>query len=855
MPRKIESLFIRYRRRGDLVALGAVFDRVAAELLRVANHLTRDPVEAEDVLQETFLTALGQAQGYDETRPLTPWLVGILKNHARRLHRRRERASLGFEGVKADAGSESALPGIPWTATVSTVVHELEAPYREVLVLRLQHDKSPAEIALLLERPPATVRSQLHRGLDQLRRKLPRDARTHALSTLPLPLGMAAVRERVLAHAGTLVAASALSGGSASFLIGGFLMTQKQLVACASVLLVALLAGGLWWAGALDPAHDDPASETAQVDAPDEVPARAAGTTELIGSGKAPLERSEADAAAARGAKTWPPEMAIPKDKGSVAGTIRFEDGEPLVGATVALWGSPRVAATTDDQGRFHIHADWVHGRSLFLALGSSDQPDWLGLILSKDITMKPGSLVMQDITLKRGMQVRSTVVDGYSGKPIPDAQVTLRRVPHQPGQANSGFAVTTGKGIFTFPYVPPGTYTVAFECKGYEASQHKFDLTSDVLPKEFTLTPSRPLLIQLEGMPKGAAGTEVTCDLNLIQKPGNGQVFSTSTKVVIQPDGSLELDAPEAGRYRATIFRSSHLPRMERELEIPSGRVELVTWRVPDGARVTGRIRDGKGRLVTDTPISISGGPRSRKTDEKGRFDIPYVPEGTRTIKVRTGGSWVTIGSVEVPASGEVEVDVQAAGAATLRGRFLVGSQPADRYMSMLQLRRPGSNAEVARIRHDATGAFEVSLLPGGEYVLAAWSNAGKPRDTEVKLTNGEVTDVGDLALEAYVRLPVQFVLPRDQVLPRGVGVEARRWSETKQAYLPLTGYETNNVIIGSQVRLETTEEGHQVTGLLPGPVRLTIRVPGYEEFVLDVEAASEKRPPVEVRLIPQAR
>ena len=103
MPRKIETLFVRYGRRGDLAALGTVFDRVAVELLRVANHLTRNPVEAEDVLQETFLTALEKADGYDETRALIPWLVGILNNHARRLHRRRERAAQRLVGVESDA--------------------------------------------------------------------------------------------------------------------------------------------------------------------------------------------------------------------------------------------------------------------------------------------------------------------------------------------------------------------------------------------------------------------------------------------------------------------------------------------------------------------------------------------------------------------------------------------------------------------------------------------------------------------------------------------------------------------------------------------------------------------------------
>src|SRR5262245_40460092 len=80
--RRLERLFERYRRRGDVAALAKVFDRTAPEVLRVANVLAAQPAEAEDLLQATFLTAIERADAYDATRPLVPWLVGILRNHA-----------------------------------------------------------------------------------------------------------------------------------------------------------------------------------------------------------------------------------------------------------------------------------------------------------------------------------------------------------------------------------------------------------------------------------------------------------------------------------------------------------------------------------------------------------------------------------------------------------------------------------------------------------------------------------------------------------------------------------------------------------------------------------------------------
>lgn len=55
--RSDEELFERFR-RGDAAALGELFDRVAPALLRIAVHLARDPGEAEDLLQATFLKAI-----------------------------------------------------------------------------------------------------------------------------------------------------------------------------------------------------------------------------------------------------------------------------------------------------------------------------------------------------------------------------------------------------------------------------------------------------------------------------------------------------------------------------------------------------------------------------------------------------------------------------------------------------------------------------------------------------------------------------------------------------------------------------------------------------------------------------
>src|SRR5688572_32726498 len=89
--RELERLFESFRRDGDVAALGAIFDATAPELLHVAMSLVPDVGEADDLLQETFLTAIERAERYDAGRRLVPWLLGLLVHHAKARRRLRQR--------------------------------------------------------------------------------------------------------------------------------------------------------------------------------------------------------------------------------------------------------------------------------------------------------------------------------------------------------------------------------------------------------------------------------------------------------------------------------------------------------------------------------------------------------------------------------------------------------------------------------------------------------------------------------------------------------------------------------------------------------------------------------------------
>lgn len=235
-----EVLFERFRTRGDPEALGELFDRTAPALLRIALHLARDAASADDLVQSTFLQAIEARSEWDGRRPLLPWLCGILHNRARSA-RKRERAPDPERLPPRPASDPAAAEHREFDAAVDAAIATLPEIYQPVLRLHLAYGHQPAEIAHALGRPPATVRSQLARGLELLRQALPASLVGGLLPGMGSrgieSAGLAAIKVAVLRQAS--VAAAAWTG----IAIGG-VMTAKKIVLSAAV---AALAAAAWF--------------------------------------------------------------------------------------------------------------------------------------------------------------------------------------------------------------------------------------------------------------------------------------------------------------------------------------------------------------------------------------------------------------------------------------------------------------------------------------------------------------------------------------------------------------------------------------------------------------------------------
>ena len=412
--------FDRFRRTGDARLLARVFDAVAPELWRVAAHLCRDRHLAEDAVQATFLSAIEAPQDWDAARPLLPWLLGMLANRVREQRRRAARTPDAARLERAGERDPVAVAADrEVAATLQQALARLEEPYRSTLEQHLVHGLAAHEIAREQDLPAGTVRMRLHRGLDQLRSKLPPGLVAAGGAALALQTGaLAAMRTRVLGEVPGGAAVAAGSGHVGSFVIGVLVM-NKMLCAVLGSAVAVLVA---WWA------WPDAATAGAATPLPQT-------TTAVAEPAAASVPPSDAAAPSPLPAeRTVAPEPTTAAQQGLLRVQLqRAGDGAPVDGAWLRVRGG-----LPNDPGTAAVTQQDAATDSLAGALRSTTKTDGAAMFslplgfaavtiedaeLRRSVEIRAGSVTELKIELPITFTAELRVVDD-AGRPVPDARI-----------------------------------------------------------------------------------------------------------------------------------------------------------------------------------------------------------------------------------------------------------------------------------------------------------------------------------------------------------------------------------------------------------------------------------------------
>ncbi|MBQ1043685.1 MULTISPECIES: RNA polymerase sigma factor [unclassified Micromonospora] len=168
-------------RAGDREAYDVLVARHTASAYRTAVLLGAGP-DAEDVVQEAFVKAYRKLSRYRREASFRSWLLAIVANETRNLHRTRSRRDgLVLRAAAADpvvAGGADGLDAVlaaERRAELVGALRRLPARDREVIVCRYLLDLGEDETVTVLGLPRGTVKSRTHRALAKLRALLDRE--------------------------------------------------------------------------------------------------------------------------------------------------------------------------------------------------------------------------------------------------------------------------------------------------------------------------------------------------------------------------------------------------------------------------------------------------------------------------------------------------------------------------------------------------------------------------------------------------------------------------------------------------------------------------------------------------------
>lgn len=187
---RADDELVALARQDNEGAIRALIKRNNRRLFRVARAIMRDDVEAEDVVQETYVRAFTRLAGFKGDAAFSTWLTRIALNEALS-HVRRRRPSADIADLDGSGGKDGGqVIMFPKSLTspeadaelgrrqarelLEQAIDELPAAFRVVFMLRDVEEMSIEETAARLSLKPETVKTRLFRARRLMRATLER---------------------------------------------------------------------------------------------------------------------------------------------------------------------------------------------------------------------------------------------------------------------------------------------------------------------------------------------------------------------------------------------------------------------------------------------------------------------------------------------------------------------------------------------------------------------------------------------------------------------------------------------------------------------------------------------------------
>lgn len=196
---KSDKQLIAEFKRGNQQSFEELIGRYSTRAFSMAQRLTRSKQDAEEVLQDVFVTVYRKIKGFEGKSSFSSWLYRVTVNASlMKLRKKRQDQSVPLEDLVPQM-KETAVVRVPEGQEVDAItlrnqlkdaldsaIRKLPDDYRPVFVLRDVDGLTNREVGKILNLTVPAVKSRLHRSRIMLRRKLLKVYRDFAVRDVSL---------------------------------------------------------------------------------------------------------------------------------------------------------------------------------------------------------------------------------------------------------------------------------------------------------------------------------------------------------------------------------------------------------------------------------------------------------------------------------------------------------------------------------------------------------------------------------------------------------------------------------------------------------------------------------------------
>lgn len=161
---------------GDKQAYAQIIDKYKNPLYGTILRMTRNPHDAQDLVQEAFIKVYEQLEKYEGTGSFSAWLYRVAINHCMDAFRKKSYPQSEIEEEKVIHHNHPEVIFLKKEANrqLEKLIGRLSADERMIILLRYRSELSYGEISEVLGLPLATIRNKLHRAKKKMRKEVKR---------------------------------------------------------------------------------------------------------------------------------------------------------------------------------------------------------------------------------------------------------------------------------------------------------------------------------------------------------------------------------------------------------------------------------------------------------------------------------------------------------------------------------------------------------------------------------------------------------------------------------------------------------------------------------------------------------